>query len=93
MLLPSDPNANIIMLATGIAPFRAYLWRMLKETHEDYKFNGFSWLILSIPNPNILYKEELEQLQQQNPDNFRLTYAISRRQRRRQDVHSRSGPR
>ena len=84
MLLPDDPNANIIMLATGtgIAPFRAYLWRMFKETHEDYKFNGFAWLIFGIPtSPNILYKEELEQLQQQYSDNFRLTYAISREQK------------
>jgi len=32
-------------------------------------------------NPNILYEEQ--QLQQQNPDNFRLTYAISREQKNR----------
>lgn len=84
MLLPDDPNANIIMMATGtgIAPFRAYLWRMFKETHEDYKFNGFAWLIFGVATtPNILYKEELEQLQQEYPDNFRLTYAISREQK------------
>lgn len=84
MLLPSDPNANIIMMATGtgIAPFRAYLWRMFKETHEDYKFNGFAWLIFGIATtPNILYKDELEQLQQQYPDNFRVSYAISREQK------------
>jgi len=84
MLLPEDPNANVIMLATGtgIAPFRAYLWRMFKETHEEYKFNGLAWLVFGIPTtPNILYKEELEELQQKYPDNFRLTYAISREQK------------
>jgi ferredoxin--NADP+ reductase len=84
MLLPNDPNANVIMMATGtgIAPFRAYLWRMFKETHEDYKFNGFAWLIFGIATtPNILYKEDLEELQQQYPDNFRLSYAISREQK------------
>ncbi|MUL38702.1 ferredoxin--NADP reductase [Gloeocapsopsis dulcis] len=88
MLLPSDPNANIIMFATGtgIAPFRAYLWRMFKEEEKaanpDYEFKGFSWLIFGIPTtPNILYKEELEEIQQKYPENFRLTCAISREQK------------
>ncbi|WP_071517526.1 ferredoxin-NADP reductase [Geitlerinema sp. PCC 9228] len=87
MLLPDDENANIIMMATGtgIAPFRAYLERMFKEHHEDYKFNGFAWLFFGIPyTQNILYKEELEEMQQQYPDNFRLTYAISREQKNKE---------
>ncbi|MBA0720544.1 hypothetical protein Golax_008158 [Gossypium laxum] len=39
MLLPKDPNATIIMLATGtgIAPFRSFLWKMFFEKHDDYK--------------------------------------------------------
>jgi ferredoxin--NADP+ reductase len=87
MLLPEDPDATIIMLATGtgIAPFRAYLWRMFKEAEKkanpDYQFKGLAWLIFGVPySANILYKEELEELQSQYPDNFRLTYAISREQ-------------
>jgi ferredoxin--NADP+ reductase len=87
MLLPEDPEAKIIMFATGtgIAPFRAYLWRMFKDNERaanpDYEFKGFSWLIFGIPTtPNILYKEELEEIQAKYPDNFRLTYAISREQ-------------
>jgi ferredoxin--NADP+ reductase len=87
MLLPDDPEANIIMLGTGtgIAPFRAYLWRMFKDNeravNSDYQFKGFAWLIFGIPTtPNILYKEELEEIQAKYPDNFRLTYAISREQ-------------
>jgi ferredoxin--NADP+ reductase len=83
MLLPEDPEATVIMMATGtgIAPFRAFLWRMFKEQHEDYKFKGLAWLIFGVTKtPNILYKEDLEQLQQEFPDNFRLTYAISREQ-------------
>jgi ferredoxin--NADP+ reductase len=83
MLLPEDEDATVIMLATGtgIAPFRAFLWRMFKEAHEDYKFKGLAWLIFGIPfSANILYKEELERLAQEFPDNFRLTYAISREQ-------------
>lgn len=84
MLLPDDEDATIIMMATGtgIAPFRAFLWRMFKEKHEDYKFKGLAWLVFGIPyTANILYKEELEKLQEEFPDNFRLTYAISREQK------------
>lgn len=87
MLLPDDEDATIIMMATGtgIAPFRAYLWRMFKEQHEDYKFKGLAWLFFGIPyTANILYKEELEKLQEEFPDNFRLTYAISREQQNAQ---------
>jgi ferredoxin--NADP+ reductase len=88
MLLPEDPNANVIMLATGtgIAPMRAYLWRMFNDAERaanpEYQFNGFSWLIFGVPTtPNILYKKELEEIQQKYPNNFRLTYAISREQK------------
>lgn len=86
MLLPDDEDANIIMMATGtgIAPFRAYLWRMFKEgdLNPDYNFKGLAWLFFGIAtSPNILYKEDLEQMQSKYPDNFRLTYAISREQK------------
>ncbi|MEL6556315.1 MAG: ferredoxin-NADP reductase [Cyanobacteria bacterium J06621_11] len=88
MLLSDDPNANIVMMGTGtgIAPFRAYLWRMFKdrekEANPDYQFNGKAWLIFGIPKTeNILYKEELEEMQAKYPDNFELTYAISREQK------------
>ncbi|CAN5769447.1 phycobilisome linker polypeptide [soil metagenome] len=88
MLLADDPEANIVMMGTGtgIAPFRAYLWRMFKDkeraANPDYQFKGKAWLIFGIPtSPNILYKEELEEIQENYPDNFRLTYAISREQK------------
>lgn len=84
MLLPKDPKANIIMLATGtgIAPFWAFLVRLFQENHPDYQFNGFAWLIFGIPTtPNILYREGLEEIQQQHLNRFRLTYAISREQK------------
>jgi ferredoxin--NADP+ reductase len=88
MLLPEDEDAKIIMMATGtgIAPFRAYLWRMFKDgeraLNSEYQFKGLAWLIFGVTTtPNILYKEELEEMQRKYPDNFRLTYAISREQK------------
>jgi ferredoxin--NADP+ reductase len=88
MLLPDDTDANVIMLATGtgIAPMRAYLWRMFMDkeraANPEYQFKGFSWLIFGVPTtPNLIYKEELEGIQEKYPDNFRLTCAISREQK------------
>ncbi len=91
MLLPEDPESNVIMMATGtgIAPFRAYLWRMFKDkeraANHDYSFKGLAWLIFGVATtPNILYKQELEELRTQYPDNFWLDYAISREQKNAQ---------
>ncbi|MEM8720247.1 MAG: ferredoxin-NADP reductase [Cyanobacteria bacterium P01_G01_bin.39] len=86
MLLPEDEDANIIMIATGtgIAPFRAYLWRMFLEgdKNPDYNFNGFAWLFFGIPKTeNILYQEQLEKMVEEHPENFRMDYAISREQK------------
>lgn len=88
MLLPDDLDAKIIMMATGtgIAPFRAYLWRMFKDgeraINTDYEFKGLAWLFFGVATtPNVLYKEELEELAHKYPDNFRLTCAISREQK------------
>jgi ferredoxin--NADP+ reductase len=83
-LLPEDPNAMIIMMATGtgIAPFRAFLWRMLDEDNPDYKFDGFAWLFFGIPTTaNILYKDELEYLQNGSGAHLNVEYAISREQK------------
>ena len=86
MLLPEDEDANIIMIATGtgIAPFRAYLWRMFLEgdKNPDYNFKGLAWLFFGIPKTeNILYKDKLEKLVEEHSDNFRMDYAISREQK------------
>ncbi|MCC0179004.1 ferredoxin-NADP reductase [Waterburya agarophytonicola K14] len=84
MLLPDDEDANVIMIATGtgIAPFRAYLWRMFLEgdKNPDYNYTGKAWLFFGIPKTaNILYKDQLEEMVSKN-DNFRMDYAISREQ-------------
>jgi ferredoxin--NADP+ reductase len=91
MLLPDDEEATVIMLATGtgIAPFRAFLWRMFKDgeraLNPEYQFKGLAWLVFGVATtPNILYKPELEEMQQKYPNNFRLTYAISREQQNAQ---------
>ena len=89
MLLPAEEDTNVIMFATGtgIAPMRAYLWRMFKDNERaanpDYNsYKGKAWLVFGVPQTaNILYKEELEEMQTKYPDNFRLTYAISREQK------------
>ncbi|MEP0917773.1 ferredoxin-NADP reductase [Leptolyngbya sp. DQ-M1] len=88
MLLPEEEDTNVIMMATGtgIAPMRAYLWRQFKDNERaanpNYQFKGFSWLIFGIPtSANILYKEELEEMAEKYPTNFRLTTAISREQK------------
>ncbi|XP_060192749.1 ferredoxin--NADP reductase, leaf-type isozyme, chloroplastic-like isoform X2 [Lycium barbarum] len=83
MLMPKDPNATVVMLATGtgIAPFRAFLWKMFFEKHEDYKFNGLAWLFLGVPtSSSLLYKEEFEKMKEKAPENFRLDFAVSREQ-------------
>jgi len=85
MLLPEDEDANVVMIATGtgIAPFRAYLWRMFLEgdKNPDYNFKGKAWLFFGIPKTeNILYKEQLEKMTEEH-DNFRMDYAISREQK------------
>lgn len=88
MLLPPEEDTNVIMFATGtgIAPMRAYLWRMFKDNEraanpEYNNYKGMAWLVFGVPQTaNILYKQELEEMQERYPDNFRLTYAISREQ-------------
>ncbi|PWA72185.1 ferredoxin--NADP reductase, leaf isozyme [Artemisia annua] len=83
MLMPKDPNATVIMLATGtgIAPFRSFLWKMFFEKHEDYQFNGLAWLFLGVPtSSSLLYKEEFEYMKERKPDNLRVDFAVSREQ-------------
>lgn len=84
MLMPQDPNAHIIMLATGtgIAPFRAFMRRVFSENNEDLKFTGKMWLFLGVPTSStLLYREEFEEMKANFPDKIRLDWAISREQK------------
>ena len=68
MLLPKDPNADVIMIATGtgIAPFRAFLHRLFMEnTVARHMFGGTAWLLLGVPTSGgLLYKEEIDAMMQ-----------------------------
>merc|ERR1712187_335394 len=89
MLLPEDPNANIIMLATGtgIAPMRSYLRLLFSDkagANPDgtRKFNGLAWLFLGVPySKSLLYDDENKEYAEKYPANFRDDYAISREQK------------
>merc|ERR1740123_1959003 len=61
MLLPEDPNANIIMLATGtgIAPMRSYMRFLFNDKVAEAadgtrKFKGLAWLFMGVPYSNSL---------------------------------------
>lgn len=81
MLLPSDPNNDVIMVATGtgIAPFRGFMHRLfMEETVARHMFGGTAWLILGVPvTGGLVYKEEFDAMQQ-NSNQLKIDYAISR---------------
>merc|ERR1712113_1189706 len=89
MLLPEDPNANIIMLATGtgIAPMRSYMRYLFNDKVAEAadgtrKFKGLAWLFMGVPYSNsLLYDDEHVEYKTKYPEQFRYDYAISREQK------------
>jgi len=89
MLLPEDPNANIIMLATGtgIAPMRSYMRFLFNDKVAEAadgtrKFKGLAWLFMGVPYSNsLLYDDEHVEYKTKYPSQFRYDYAISREQK------------
>jgi len=89
MLLPQDPDAAIIMLATGtgIAPMRSYLRLLFNDKAGEApdgsrKFKGLAWLFLGVPySKSLLYDDENKEYAEKFPNQFRYEYAISREQK------------
>ena len=80
MLLPEDPEANMIFMATGtgIAPFRSHLRNLFHDKVSKGKFQGVAWLFLGVPySQSLLYDEEWKEMQAEYPDQFRYDYAVS----------------
>jgi len=80
MLLPEDPEANMIFMATGtgIAPFRSHLRNLFHDKVSKGKFKGCAWLFLGVPySESLLYDEEWKEMQAEFPGQFRYDYAVS----------------
>merc|ERR1712003_533031 len=79
LLLPQDPEANIIMLATGtgIAPMRSYQRLLFEDAaganpDGSRKFKGLAWLFLGVPfSKSILYDDENKEYKAKYPDQYR----------------------
>jgi len=83
MLMPEeDPSTDLIMIATGtgIAPYRGFIRRnFIENTLACDKYSGLAWLFLGVANKDgLLYDDEFQQVLKDNPNNFRLDYALSR---------------
>merc|ERR1712061_212230 len=89
MLLPQDPDATLIMLATGtgIAPMRSYLRLLFHDKaganpDGSRKFKGLAWLFLGVPYSNsLLYVDEHDEYVKTYPGQFRVDFAVSREQK------------
>jgi ferredoxin--NADP+ reductase len=81
LLMPEDPNACYICVATGtgIAPYRSFWRRMFYERPANYQFTGLFWLFMGAANSDAkLYDDELMEILEAYPDQFRVDYALSR---------------
>ena len=88
MLLPDEPNSNIIMLATGtgIAPMRSYMRLLFHDKAGEAadgsrKHKGLAWLFMGVPySKSLLYDDEHRDYVAKYPGQFRYDYAVSREQ-------------
>jgi ferredoxin--NADP+ reductase len=85
MLMPEEnPDTDYIMVATGtgIAPYRGFVRRLFTEkTPAAEAYKGQAWLFLGVANSDaLLYDDEWQEVKTNNPNQFRLDYALSREQ-------------
>ena len=62
LLMPEDPNAVLICVATGtgIAPYRSFWHRCFYEEVPNWKFTGLFWLFMGAANSDAcLYDYEI----------------------------------
>ena len=79
LLMPEDPNAVFIMVATGtgIAPYRAFLRRMFVEDVPNYRFSGLAWLFMGVANSDAkLYDDEFQEILNTYPDQARTVSRV-----------------
>lgn len=79
-LLPEDPTANLVLIATGtgIAPFRAFLKHIFEELPGGWQ--GNVWLFFGVQTSvDVLYQDLYARYA--HLPNFRLSLAISREQK------------
>jgi ferredoxin--NADP+ reductase len=85
MLMPeenSDTDYIMVATGTGIAPYRGFVRRLFTEkTPAAEAYKGQAWLFLGVANSDaLLYDDEWQEVKTNNPNQFRLDYALSREQ-------------
>ena len=70
-----------VATGTGIAPYRSFWRRMFFERPKNFQFTGLCWVFMGTANSDAkLYDEELQDMLEAYPDQFRVDYALSREQ-------------
>merc|ERR1711968_388357 len=71
----------MVATGTGIAPYRSH-WRRMFLEDTPFKFTGLAWLFMGVANSDAtLYDDELNEILENYPDQFRVDYALSREQK------------